>query len=333
MRNSLFVKLSGIFLHLIFISSFMPKTFSFITLSRFAKLQINNNKHMIPPSISPSTSPTSSSSFAATLSAIHELIATQSINKNQHPFQAIHDALNQIPDIYEILYHPLTSASLIKALCHMNTVNLSHLDIDTAYVESVSMGQCMSVFGSKQFDIAAFILPKGFKLYLHDHPNMIVCSKLLHGSVSIRSFSKDSESADPTVFDQQTNNQLERMNSKSPSSASSLSGSSSSISSEHSPHPDDALATLELNMTKSATDEPWILTPNEGNFHEITPLSHCVMLDILLPPYDDCERPCNFYTARKIENSELWKLKVLPLEIQHRIRLPEPVAYNGYHPI
>jgi hypothetical protein len=332
MRNSFFVKLRVIFLDLFFVSLFMPKTISFIALSRFNKLQFNKIKPMIPPSISPSShTPISSSSFAATLSAIHELIITQSINKSQHPFQAIHDALNEIPDIHEILYHPLTSSSLIKALCHMNTVNLEHLGVDTAYVESVSMGQCMAVFGSKQFDIAAFILPKGFKLYLHDHPNMIVCSKLLHGSVSIRSFSKVTSSTDSTITEQELNNHLERKNSKSPSPP--LSSSCSSSSPQHSPHPDDALATLELNMTKSATDEPWILTPNEGNYHEITPLSHCVMLDILLPPYDDCERPCNFYTARKIENSELWKLKVLPLEIQQRIRLPEPVSYNGFHPI
>src|SRR3546814_8311211 len=40
------------------------------------------------------------------------------------------------------------------------------------------------------------------------------------------------------------------------------------------------------------------LTPNKDNFHEFNARSHCVVFDILLPPYDEDQgRSCGYYKA------------------------------------
>jgi hypothetical protein len=46
---------------------------------------------------------------------------------------------------------------------------------------------------------------------------------------------------------------------------------------------------------KSNENSAWFLTPSEGNIHEFVAMSNCVVLDILLPPYNEPLRSCNFY--------------------------------------
>jgi hypothetical protein len=212
-------------------------------------------------------------------------------DNKSHPFQIIFNSLRSITSYQDVLQHPSSSGQISSAIAQMNKVTLQHLGIDETYVNNLSFGQCMTVVESENFDIAVFLLPRGFVLQLHDHPNMVVCSKLIFGSLSIRSFTK--------------------------------------IKSEDG---GDILAKLELNAEKTCRDDPWFLTPRDGNFHEITPLSDCVMLDILLPPYDDHDRQCNFYSAHKTDSEQQWLLKLLPPHLQEQVRLPHMIQYRSYRP-
>jgi cysteamine dioxygenase len=55
------------------------------------------------------------------------------------------------------------------------------------------------------------------------------------------------------------------------------------------------IGTLCEDSIKTSADESWILTPSYSNLHEFIALSNCVVFDILIPPYQEPERPCNFY--------------------------------------
>lgn len=207
-----------------------------------------------------------------------------------HPLQHVHNSLNQITSLEDV-EHALPF--IRSAMYYMNNVKLDHLGLNQSYVDNLIFGQCMSIFESRDFDIAVFILPKGFTLQLHDHPHMFVCTKLLAGSISVRSFS----------------------------SISSLPN-------------DEILGKLEIQTTKSNYDDAWYLTPDQGNYHEITATENCVMLDVLLPPYHDEQgRPCTFYSAapRSIEEN-IWTIKPLPPQLQCRVPLPHSVAYSGFVP-
>lgn len=219
----------------------------------------------------------------------------------QHPFQSIYNSLSQVRNLQEALQDPTANEFINQAISSLNQVQLEDLAIERSYIESLTAGQCMTVFESSHFEIAAFLLPAGFKLHLHDHPNMVVCSRLLHGSALIRSYSRLKK----------------RKNG-------------------------DVDARLEVDMNKDMHDEPWMLTPRHGNYHEIIPRTECVMLDILLPPYDDDLRQCNFYEARKKEsvengdgegsNKNNYLLRKLSHSEQLAIQLPYMVNYSGFRP-
>lgn len=219
------------------------------------------------------------------------------------PLQALYERLSSIQNINEVLNDPRGNEQIKAALSLMDQVTLEELGLSMDYFLDLSYGQSMTIVETPLFDIAAFILPKGFILPLHDHPNMIVCSKLLLGQVKIRSFS------------------------------------SISINEQG-----DIKAHLEIDTNKSYQDSSWMLTPNEGNYHEICPMADCVMLDILLPPYHDHDRPCKFYHAKKVDmiamdqsqshstSSNNYVLRPLPVHFMQRVRLPHNVPYVGYRP-
>ena len=182
-----------------------------------------------------------------------------SFNRAKQPLlQEIHDSLLRIGNILEAAQNPTQHPEIQYALHLMNQVTLEDLGLTEAYLATITYGQCMTIAQEPdKFEIAAFILPRGFALQLHDHPEMTVCTKLLQGSIRIRSFSG------------KLRNEIGDVTS----------------------------ATLYVDMNKTHQDDAWLLTPSHGNFHEIYPTTDCVMLDILLPPYDDPIRPCKFYKA------------------------------------
>lgn len=47
------------------------------------------------------------------------------------------------------------------------------------------------------------------------------------------------------------------------------------------------------------------LTPTNDNFHEFGAKSHCIVFDILMPPYDEeQERTCAYYKAVRCDDAQ-----------------------------
>lgn len=227
-------------------------------------------------------------------------------DNSHHPLQVIYNILSSLADVAAVSQQPWTSFQLIQVMSLMPQVQLQHLGIPSTAVGKLKNAISMKVAEKiDMFEIAAFVLPRGFTIHLHDHPNMAVCSKLLRGEVHIRSFTRVTRhySDPPTPSDSETK------------------GSEEEVDCE-----------LSVDARKTADDEPWFLTPHDGNFHELTAIADSVLLDILLPPYDDHDRNCTFYESRE-HSSGVWVLKPMSEEaLAQCLKGPVPLPYKGYRP-
>ncbi|KAK4393080.1 Plant cysteine oxidase 1 [Sesamum angolense] len=126
-----------------------------------------------------------------------------------------------------------------------------------------------------KFSIGIFCLPPTSVIPLHNHPGMTVFSKLLFGTMHIKSYDWSDE------VDKNTGGTM--ANGIDPKS-----------------YPDGLrLAKLKVNSEFTAPCGPSILYPTEGgNMHCFTARTACAVLDVLGPPYCDPEgRHCQYYEA------------------------------------
>ena len=133
----------------------------------------------------------------------------------------------------------------------------------------------LNVFECAAFSVGIFVLPARARLPLHNHPDMLVLSKLLFGSMHVRSY--DWEEPPP----------------------------------EGAPHyaapaaTGGRLARIRENGVITAPVEPQVALPSEGNLHAITALTPCAMLDVIAPPYNTrvAGRDCTYYRESPVEDS------------------------------
>jgi hypothetical protein len=252
-----------------------------------------------------------------------------------HPFQVMVNSMNLIPNLEEISENPLSCCPLQSVFEQLKNVRAKHLEIDENYFNTIRSSRCMFICGCKEFELAAFLLPKGSVIPLHDHPHMTVLSKVVKGSMRIRSFSGICNDRLISVDSDKLETSLNR---------------------------DDILVRLEFQAEKSEVDDPWYLTPTHGNYHELTALSDSILFDVLFPPYDDeprsddsesdsngshDHRECTFYNATPFspasvshhsfhstyKKEKLWKLSKFSLSELEQLSLPVPVSYHGYRPV
>lgn len=114
--------------------------------------------------------------------------------------------------------------------------------------------------GKIDFDVAAFIIPAGGVMPVHGHAGMVVSSKVLHGQLDVTSFHA-------------------------------LAGAECSAG--------DLLPVEVSCERRTAADPAWFLSPAFRNIHQFAAGggAACIVLDVLLPPYDHVRRPCEFYEA------------------------------------
>ena len=113
------------------------------------------------------------------------------------------------------------------------------------------------------FDVSVFMLPSHSSLPLHNHPDMIVLTKVLYGSMHVRSFTMDG----PT--------------SRTPMHAS--------------------LARHEVRTKSCNAWELYPDEGNVHQF--TTAEVPCIFVDVILPPYDGAHgRDCNFFSEVEIDN-------------------------------
>lgn len=115
--------------------------------------------------------------------------------------------------------------------------------------------------------IGVFCFPAGATLPLHDHPEMVVLSKLLYGSVRVRSY--DWVAAPP----------------------------------DNSPSPPrrrkrGLARVVAADVVRRAPCPASVLFPRSGgNLHAFTAVTPCAILDVLTPPYsEDHGRPSTYFT-------------------------------------
>ncbi|KAF7063148.1 hypothetical protein CFC21_069674 [Triticum aestivum] len=115
-----------------------------------------------------------------------------------------------------------------------------------------------TIYESDNFSMVILYLPQNAVIPLHNHPGMTVFSKLLIGSMHIKSY----DSTDPddlAVLDLR-------------------------------------LAELVVDDLFTAPCDTSVLYPTAGgNMHRFTAIAPCAILDILGPPYSIEERDCTYY--------------------------------------
>lgn len=124
----------------------------------------------------------------------------------------------------------------------------------------------LHVYECREFSIGIFCLPPSAVIPLHNHPGMTVFSKLLFGSMHIKSYDWVGVSKDSV---------------ESPRDA-----LSSGVQ----------LAKVKTDAVFTAPCETSILYPaSGGNMHCFTAKTKCAVLDVLGPPYSIPERNCTYY--------------------------------------
>ena len=240
-------------------------------------------------------------------------------SRSVESLQSIYDNLMSITDIKQTVAQPKSDVQIQKVMEAMNNVKLSDLGLTEAYLQRERDCVCMNIVCTDKFHLSVFILPRGKGLPLHDHPGMTVVSKLIAGQLNIRSFSPMTNGA----------------------------GESTAFSSKPLPKVNAKLTQSSIRTTK---DDAWLLTPYEDNIHEFSVSSEAtsaaVVFDVLLPPYHEPERPCNYYRAIHDENSVGNSINTKDTTISGEVgwtlekaldpadaTLPYTIRYHGYTPI
>ncbi|KAK3227596.1 hypothetical protein Dsin_007458 [Dipteronia sinensis] len=128
----------------------------------------------------------------------------------------------------------------------------------------------LHLYGCDEFSIGIFCLPPSGVIPLHNHPGMTVFSKLLFGTMHIKSYD--------WVVD-------------TPGNIAAVENPSETQ------HPEVRLAKVKVDSDMTAPCNTSILYPADGgNMHCFTAVTACAVLDVLGPPYSDPDgRHCTYY--------------------------------------
>lgn len=130
----------------------------------------------------------------------------------------------------------------------------------------------LHLYECENFSMGIFCLPPSGVIPLHNHPGMTVFSKLLFGTMHIKSYD--------WVADVPHN-------------------TSTNVDSSTDTTPDVRLAKVKVDSDFTAPCNTSILYPADGgNMHCFTAVTACAVLDVLGPPYSDPDgRHCTYYHA------------------------------------
>jgi len=159
-----------------------------------------------------------------------------------------------------------------------------------------------------QYSIGIFVFPPHTIIPLHDHPGMVVLSRVLYGDLMVKSFDLLHHDHHPDHFDEKEDDKDHNDDNQSNSKSSWLGYILSLFYSSSKQHPKST--SQKPNGTKKASSQKIkhltapgisILYPQKGNAHEFTAGPNgAAVLDVLLPPYNyEHERNCTFYRVVK----------------------------------
>lgn len=257
---------------------------------------------------------------------------------NRNAIQIMYDSIKSIPEVEMPLAvsQPLSHDAVTRCMAAMSDISLNDVGLGNVNLKTLQAPCCYNIALTELFHICIFVLPRGYKIPLHDHPNMTVISKVLAGSLKMRAFSLESSTSTSTSSSPSSST-------SSNSSPSFSSSSSTRFNTEYTSKRQrvihrSRLARLTETCIRHASDPPWLLTPSQSNIHEFQADgdSACVVLDVLMPPYDDFTRNCTFYAVDKApcpasdEGSDiLWLLTIT----DDPEDLPVTKQYCGLKPV
>lgn len=134
---------------------------------------------------------------------------------------------------------------------------------------------------NKNFEMVIFLFKNGVRMPIHDHPGMFSIFKVIHGTLKFTSYSAVPNVLEDTEVHHAVRNRMMKCNL-------------------------DTLVPVELHLSENVTskDEPRVLTPTIGNYHEICAVGGtAAVFDILAPPYDYYEHKCKFYNLLETKDS------------------------------
>lgn len=196
----------------------------------------------------------------------------------------------------EVAFDPATASEGNPSTLDLETTAmlLDDLTADELGVRQHDLSGASSILyteivDAEKYTICVFTLPAGAKLPLHDHPNMVVLSKVLWGQMQVE------------AFDRALDNRAE------------------------SPGGDGGLFSWLGKQSKAATLEPFPIVkkrgaevwtsedgvqltgPDDCNIHEFTAVTPCCVIDVLAPPYDwKRGRRCTYYEIQHHEDGSIW---------------------------
>ncbi|KAI8612266.1 hypothetical protein BC830DRAFT_1137551 [Chytriomyces sp. MP71] len=155
------------------------------------------------------------------------------------------------------------------------------------------------IFGSEAITMCLFVLKKGATLPVHSHPNMTVFSRVIHGDLHVKTYAlHPGESIHPdstVVADKSVSTETPKAHPYQPSA--------------HAPHhhhhsdlPYSASLASDVIVSHTAPGSGSILEINQAtpNLHTFAAVSdHCVVFDLIFPPYDEDVRPCTYFSLQE----------------------------------
>ena len=186
--------------------------------------------------------------------------------------------------------------------------------VDGAHVKQAAIDQphvirTHTIYEGPDLELVIFFFPQGARLPLHDHPAMTVHSKVLYGSLAMRSL--DWEEA-PTEED------LQAMSNATSAAIKYDVNCGGSIANAQPPVPPAAYRPAVCSADTVLTPEaPTVcLTPSCRNIHSFEALRTTAVLDLLTPPYDEhAGRDCHYFElldAATLARNERVMLRVIP---------------------
>lgn len=148
-----------------------------------------------------------------------------------------------------------------------------------------------------QYSIGIFVFGPNARIPLHDHPDMVVMSRVLYGD--LHRLSLDLARDADAFWDD-----CDAMQSESSSSSSSWFRGSwfNRMNSIRNKLPKGSKAAFKNEVDHLQAPDVTVLYPFEGNLHEfVAGPNGAAVLDVLLPPYDNAQnRDCTFYNIQNV---------------------------------
>ncbi|KAG7387564.1 hypothetical protein PHYPSEUDO_013958 [Phytophthora pseudosyringae] len=195
------------------------------------------------------------------------------VAEGQKVLDRIQELLVQAITKYEGAPHALTPEEIapIKGFCDQLFPANFQLKMPGTEGSGPERPRCVHyehVYEDETFSIGIFILPPGVSIPLHDHPSMSVISRVLYGSLHVKSYDLVKDGAAPSGRKQMAHLRVDEV------------------------------------LTAPHTTE---LLPDFGNLHELVGGNDigCAFLDIITPPYDANEgRDCTYFRVVSSSDSQ-----------------------------